>query len=385
MEYEDTFEQDDYDYEEEPFQGRNDCPLSRSCEPCITPVNTCGCACIGPRGPRGFRGATGPTGPTGATGATGPGVGATGPTGPTGATGATGANGATGPTGLQGPTGATGTTGASGITGATGPTGANGATGPTGPQGPTGATGLQGFAGITGATGPAGATGPTGNTGPTGANGATGITGATGPTGITGATGATGLQGPTGNTGANGATGPTGATGATGVVAVSASCACVSQMKHLLEQLIALYPNENVIVSMESGNNASGRLGSLLPSPNNNPQSGILQLVNSQGKPSEAISICHIASIRLTSASYNNAITYLSVPTPIPTGCDFDCEEATRMYLPIGTTGVSINAGGRTVGNGMVLKNEFGIIVLVGNTCDNPTFISACKAEIITK
>ena len=82
---------------------------------------------------------------------------------------------------------------------------------------------------------------------------------------------------------------------------------------------------------------------------------------------------------------YNNAITYLSVPTPIPTGCDFDCEEATRMYLPIGTTGVSINAGGRTVGNGMVLKNEFGIIVLVGNTCDNPTFISACKAEIITK
>ena len=67
MEYEDTFEQDDYDYEEEPFQGRNDCPLSRSCEPCITPVNTCGCACIGPRGPRGFRGATGPTGPTGAT------------------------------------------------------------------------------------------------------------------------------------------------------------------------------------------------------------------------------------------------------------------------------------------------------------------------------
>ena len=67
MEYEDTFEQDDYDYEEEPFQGRNDCPLSRSCEPCITPVNTCGCACIGPRGPRGFRGATGPTGPTGPT------------------------------------------------------------------------------------------------------------------------------------------------------------------------------------------------------------------------------------------------------------------------------------------------------------------------------
>lgn len=67
MEYEDTFEQDDYDYEEEPFQGRNDCPLSCSCEPCITPVNTCGCACIGPRGPRGFRGATGPTGPTGAT------------------------------------------------------------------------------------------------------------------------------------------------------------------------------------------------------------------------------------------------------------------------------------------------------------------------------
>lgn len=317
MEYEDTFEQDDYDYEEEPFQGRNDCPLSRSCEPCITPVNTCGCACIGPRGPRGFRGATGPTGPTG----------------PTGATGA-----------ADTLTVRSTTTAEPGI--------------------PASVTDSGGPNHILDFVIPRGATGT---------DGADGITGPTGP------------QGPTGATGATGVTGATGATGATGVVAVSASCACVSQMKHLLEQLIALYPNENVIVSMESGNNASGRLGSLLPSPNNNPQSGILQLVNSQGKPSEAISICHIASIRLTSASYNNAITYLSVPTPIPTGCDFDCEEATRMYLPIGTTGVSINAGGRTVGNGMVLKNEFGIIVLVGNTCDNPTFISACKAEIITK
>lgn len=314
MEYEDTFEQDDYDYEEEPFQGRNDCPLSCSCEPCITPVNTCGCACIGPRGPRGFRGATGPTGPTGATGV------------------------------ADTLTVRSTTTAEPGTPASVTDSG--------GPNHildfviPRGATGTDGEDGITGPTGP------------------TGATGATGPTGVTGATGAT---------------------GATGVVAVSASCACVSQMKHLLEQLIALYPNENVIVSMESGNNASGRLGSLLPSPNNNPHSGILQLVNSQGKPSEAISICHIASIKLTSASYNNAITYLSVPTPIPTGCDFDCEEAERMYLPVGTTGVSINAGGQTVGNGMVLKNEFGMIVLVGNGCDNPTFVSACKAEIITK
>lgn len=132
------------------------------------------------------------------------------------------------------------------------------------------------------------------------------------------------------------------------------------------------YPTDNIVVSMESGDNASGRPGSLLPAPNTNPNAGLLQLTNSQGVAQEAVSICRIASVRITSATYNDAITYLPAPTPTPTDCGADCEAAVRSYLPVGTAGASINikAGGQTVGQtvgqGTVLVNEFGILVLVG-------------------
>ena len=333
------------------------------------------CGCYYYRGPKGDKGDTGPMGPTGNTGITGS----------TGITGATGSIGNTGPTGPSGSTGATGPTGNTGITGATGATGSIGITGATGP---TGATGNSGITGATGPTGQDGIPGPTGNTGLAGATGPTGNTGITGATGPTGNTGITGATGPTGNTGVTGATGPTGNTGFTGPTgpeAVSIGCACVQQMRNVIEQLITLYPTDNVVVSMESGNNASGRLGSLLPAPNSNPNAGLLQLVNAQGVPQEAISLCRIAAIRITSATYNEAISYLPAPSPLPTSCDANCESAVQSYLPVNTTNVSINAGGQTVGQGTVHVNAFGMVVLVSNGNSDPTFVSTCKTEIITK
>ena len=218
--------------------------------------------------------------------------------------------------------------------------------------------------------------GPRGFRGATGATGNTGSTGATGPTGI-GSTGPTGVTGATGNTGNTGATGPTGP-GGNGV-----DCSCVQQMVNILLQIIQLYPSDTIIVAMESGNNASGRAGSLLSSPDYDY--GLLQLTNAQGVPQEAVSICRIASVRITSSVYNEAITYLPAPVPAPTGCGAACESAIRSYLPTGTTGVDINAGGQTVGKGTVIRNEFGMVVLVGPNNSDPTFISTCKAEIITK
>ena len=135
---------------------------------------------------------------------------------------------------------------------------------------------------------------------------------------------------------------------------------------------------------MESGDNASGRPGSLLPGPNTNPNAGLFQLTNAQGVVQETVSICRIAAIRITSATYNNTITYLLPPTPAPTGCAADCEAAIRSFVQIGTS-VNVKAGGQTVGQGTVVKDEFGMIVLVGSNNSNPTFISTCKAEILTK
>lgn len=202
------------------------------------------------------------------------------------------------------------------------------------------------------------------------------VVGSTGPQGLRGFPGPTGPTGPAG--------GPTGSTGPTGPSSNLVSCFCVQQMRNVIEQLIALYPNDNFVVSMESGNNTSGRPGSLIPPPNSNPNAGLFQLINAQGNPEEAISLCRIASIRITSATYNEAITYL--PGPIdPIGCEANCEEALRSYLPVGTTDVSVNAGGQTVGGGTVIANPFGMVVLVGNNNSDPTFISLCKTEIVTK
>ena len=193
----------------------------------------------------------------------------------------------------------------------------------------------------------------------------------------------TGPTGPTGPSG--GATGATGPTGPSGSNANSTSCFCVDQMRNIIQQIIALYPNDNIIVAMESGNNASGRPGLLLPGPNNNSNSGIFQLVNAQGVPQEALSICRIASITITSSTYNDNITYLPAPSPLPTGCDANCEAAIRSYLPIGTPNASINSGGQTVAQGTILRSEYGMVVVVGNNNSNPSFVSLCKAEIVTK
>lgn len=153
----------------------------------------------------------------------------------------------------------------------------------------------------------------------------------------------TGVTGPTGPMGLPGIPGATGPTGPAGSNANTTSCFCVDQMRNIIQQIITLYPSDNLIIAMESGNNASGRAGSLLPAPNNNPNSGIFQLVNAQGVPEEAVSICRIASIRITSSTYNENITYLPAPNPLPTGCDANCEVAIRSYLPVGTDNVDIN------------------------------------------
>lgn len=108
-------------------------------------------------------------------------------------------------------------------------------------------------------------------------------------------------------------------------------------------------------------------------------------MANNQGVLQEAVSICRIASVRITSSTYNDAITYLPEPVPAPEGCGANCQAAIRTYLPVGTSGVLIKVGGQTVGQGSVIKNEFGMLVVVGPNNSDPTFISTCKAEVLNE
>ena len=88
--------------------------------------------------------------------------------------------------------------------------------------------------------------GPVGPQGPTGPQG---IPGSPGPTGAVGPTGPQGRDGAPGSTGPVGATGPAGPTGPTGPTAAAVGCACVQQMRNVLQQLIQLYPNDNAVVA----------------------------------------------------------------------------------------------------------------------------------------
>ena len=69
--------------------------------------------------------------------------------------------------------------------------------------------------------------------------------------------------GATGPTGANGVTGPTGATGPAGD-ANSACCGCTEQIINILQQIITLYPNNNIFVTLKSGDAVVGLPGTLI-------------------------------------------------------------------------------------------------------------------------
>ena len=85
-----------------------------------------------------------------------------------------------------------------------------------------------------------------------------------GPQGPRGYRGATGPTGATGSSGATGATGPTGPAGSSETVC----CDCKEQIRNILQQIITLYPNQDLFITLESGDAAVGRAGALLLGPN---------------------------------------------------------------------------------------------------------------------
>ena len=207
-----------------------------------------------------------------------------------------------------------------------------------------------------------------------GPQGPAGPRGPKGPPGQPGERGPRGFDGPQGPRGFDGPPGPPGASGA--------DCFCVEQMRNVLQQIITYYPTDNLIITTENGSTASGRPGLLFPPPNSNPNSGLFILTNND-KEKEALPICRIASVKVTSAVYNDSITYLPVSESPAEGCKADCEAAIRSYLPKGTEKVSLTAGQKTVAEGTVNKSEYGIIVITDKDNKNPVFVSSCKIEII--
>lgn len=268
----------------------------------------------------------------------------------------------------QGPTGPTGPRGCPGLPGPMGPRGCPGSQGITGP---TGAMGPQGYVGPTGPMGP---TGPAGQAGPAGTTGSTGPMGPAGPMGVTGATGPAGVTGATGPAGVTGATGPTGPAANTN----SACCGCKEQLRNTIQQIITLYPNNDLLVTLESGDAVVGRPGSLILGPNG--RTGVFEVTNPQNFP-QYLPICSIDTIQINNAVYNNAIVYLPEPVPAPTDCYADCDTIIRSLLPVGTD-ANITTSTQTPTVGTVIENEYGMIVLANEAANNVTFISSCNIDL---
>ncbi|SCJ38799.1 Uncharacterised protein [uncultured Eubacterium sp.] len=181
-------------------------------------------------------------------------------------------------------------------------------------------------------------------------------------------------QGPAGPQGPQGPTGPAGD-------ASSACCGCSEQLRNIIQQIIALYPNNDFLVTLNSGDAVFGRPGSLVTGPNG--RTGVFVVINPTNLE-QYLSICSIDTIRIDNATYNEAIAYLPEPVPAPTDCCADCESTIRSLLPVGTPDVTIITNTQTPSVGTVIRNEYGIIVLANEAENNITFISSCSIDLFS-
>jgi len=153
------------------------------------------------------------------------------------------------------------------------------------------------------------------------------------------------------------------------------------QLAHVIEQLITLYPT-NVFTVFTRGAGASSVTGT--PYELFKPSSGTygaLLILDDAGQK-EIIPLNTITAIYLgNDAVYNPSITYLT-PTKLIPGFDTNLLAAYHEYLPVSTE-VSFYAGTVISGEGMVYKNEYGIIVLSDENGNTPVFMLVLNINVI--
>lgn len=161
----------------------------------------------------------------------------------------------------------------------------------------------------------------------------------------------------------------------------NSDCFCVEQMRNTLEQIVRLYPDNQLLITLEGGDAVIGTPGEIRLGPNG--KSGIFELVTSQEDTTQYVSICSIDSITINNATYNDQITYLPEPEPLPTDCKIDCENAIREVIPVGTPGVSIISNTQISSTGDVVANVPGMVVLEDTNRNTISFVSSCRIDVV--
>lgn len=145
-----------------------------------------------------------------------------------------------------------------------------------------------------------------------------------------------------------------------------------TQLAHVIEQLIQMYP-ENVMTVFTRGFTASSITGTpsqLYISPEGTGGSIFILLDNGQ----EAIPLNSITAIYTGDGTvYNPDITYLTPPEFTP-GFDADLITAYHDYLPV-STDVQMYLGAIVSASGMLYRNEYGLWVLSDEAGSTPIFI----------
>lgn len=172
--------------------------------------------------------------------------------------------------------------------------------------------------------------------------------------------------------GPTGPTGDTGPTGPAGTLADTSSCFAVSQLAHVLDQLITLYSTSVFSVFTNNAYTIVGTPDSLYTSPEGGGP-GLLILTNAGQY--ESIPLTAINAVYTGDGTvYDPSITYLPSPTPLPLGCDTDMMTAVQDYLPIGTD-VLLMMGLSTQASGLVYVNHYGMLVLSDADGNTPVFV----------
>ena len=198
------------------------------------------------------------------------------------------------------------------------------------------------------------------------------IIGPPGPPGPPGAMGPQGIQGPPGTQGAQGPQGVQGPQGPQGALGSTSYCFEITQLAHVLEQLITMYPSTVWAVFTTSLYSITGVPVQLYTAPG---ATGAGLLILLDGTQYEVLPLLTITAIYVGDGTiYNPDITYLTPSSPLPVGCDTDLLAAVQSYLPL-TTDVALITGPSVQASGLVYKNEFGMLVLSDADGNTPVFI----------
>ena len=151
------------------------------------------------------------------------------------------------------------------------------------------------------------------------------------------------------------------------------------QLANVISQIITLYPENTISVFVRGLYFVTGTPQSLYSS-----HSGAGLFVVLENEEIQAIPLNMITAIDMGVGSvYNPSISYLSAPTPLPTGWDAGVITSVYDYLPVSSP-ASVFFGIGTSSSGFVFKNELGMLVVTTDLDgNNPTFIPASESSII--